>query len=417
MNAKPWLGTLSVAAVLAAAACSSSGASDGGAGGAVDLKVGVVLPFTGDLSPYGPSLDKSAQFGIDMVNEALKKDGLTDKITYVGSSPASGVEAARKLVSTKKANVIIGSMSSGVTIAIAKSVTIPSNVLLVTPTSSDPGITGLADNGLVFRVYPPDDFQAKALADSIAKTYGKDATVNVGGRNDAFGTALTASFKEEWEKNGGKVGALVTYDPKSATFDSTAQQLTAGDPKAWVIADFPPTFAKLAPALVRTGKWRPADTFMTEAMQNKDELIKIGAPATAGLRGTAASSEGGTDPGAFEAAYKAKFPGQTYTGFEATSFDSVVITSLASIKAGSNDPAKVKEAMLSVSNPDGEKFTWQQLPEAIKAIKAGKTINYEGAWTQVAFDKNGDPMVSTFVLWKWDGAAMSNVETFNFTSK
>jgi len=412
------------AAVVAVAACTNSNAGGGtSADGGFTLKIGDVLPFTGDLSPYGPSLDKGSAMGIDMVNAALKADGLSStKIELVGSeddqtSTSAGVEAATKLVSIKKADVLVGSMSSGVTIAIAKSVAVPDDVLMVTPTSSDVGITQLADNGLVFRVYPPDDFQAKALVQTISQELGQDATLNVGGRNDAFGVALVNGFKAEWESKGGKVGKVVMYDPKSPTFDSAAGQLTSGSPKGFVIADFPATFAKVGPALVRTGKWSPKQTFMTEAMQNADELKKIGAQATVGLRGTAASANGGTGQDAFQSAFKSKYPKLPYTGFESSAFDSSVIASLAAIKAGTNDPSKVKEAMLTVSKPDGEKFTWQQLPEAIKAIKAGKTISYQGAWTQVAFDPKGDPAVSSFVLWQWTGSEIKTLKNLTFEAQ
>ena len=98
-------------------------------------------------------------------------------------------------------------------------------------------------------------------------------------------------------------------------------------------------------------------------------------------------------------------------------FDSAVITSLAAIKANSSDPSKIKKTMLTVSRPDGEKFTWQQLPEAIKAVKAGKTINYQGAWTQVAFDTVGDPAFSSFVLWQWTGGQMKTLDKLTFEAK
>lgn len=423
MARTPLITAVAATAVLALAACGSSGGSSSSGDGGFTLKVGDVLPFTGDLSPYGPSLDKGAVMGVDMVNAALKEAGLTStKVEMVGSeddqtSASAGVEAATKLVSIKKADVLIGSMSSGVTIAIAKSVAVPNNVLLLTPTSSDPGISDLSDNGLVFRVYPPDDFQAKALVQTMGQELGTDATLNIGGRNDAFGVALVNGFNSAWTAQGGTIGQVVMYDPKSATFDSAAGQLVSGSPKGFMIADFPATFAKVGPALVRTGKWDPKKTFMTEAMQNADELKKIGAQATEGLRGTAASAKGGTGQDAFEAAFKQKYANLPYTGFESSAFDSAVIASLAAVKAGTNDPKKVKEALLSVSKPDGEKFTWQQLPEAIKAIKAGKTISYQGAWTQVAFDAKGDPAVSSFVLWQWANGKMNTLQNITFQAK
>lgn len=408
----------------AGSSTAGAGSSTAGGGGSTapsfTLNVGDVLPFTGDLSTYGPSLDKGARLGADMINEALQAGGAPGaKVAIVGSeddqtSTSAGVEAATKLVQSEHAQVLIGSMSSGVTIAIAQSVAIPNNVIMMTPTSSDPSISDLKDNGLVFRVYPPDNFQAQALAKAMAAEFGATATLNVGGRNDAFGVALVQSFTKQWEKQGGHIGQSVMYNPTAATFDTDAAKLASGNPAGWMIADFPTTFAKMGPALVRTGSWDPHKTYMTEAMQNVDGLKAIGAPATDGLRGTAASATGGTDPAGFETLFKQKEPGAAYTGFEATSFDSVVIAGLAALKAGSSDPTKVKAALLTVSQPTGEKFTWKQLPDAVKAVLAGKTIDYQGAWTNVAFGSKGDPQIGTFVVWEHAAGKINNLNTFQF---
>ncbi|MGI8562520.1 MAG: ABC transporter substrate-binding protein [Candidatus Dormibacter sp.] len=410
-----------LAAVFALTMTACGGASSSSSGNAnFTLKVGMVLPFTGDLATYGPSLDKSARMAVKMVNDALKKDGINVTVQVAGSeddqtTPAAGVEAATKLVKTDGAQVVVGSMSSGVTLAVAQSVAIPNNVLLVTPTSSDPALTTLkGKNQLVWRIYPSDLLQGAALAQAMGDTFGKSATINVGARNDAFGTALAQEFERVWKAAGGKIGQEVIYNTNQASFDADAQKLASGNPTAWMIADFPPTFAKMGPALVRTGQWAPAKTFMTEAMDNNDSLNQIGAPATDGLRGTAGSAPAGPSADAFESAFKAANPGAKFTSFEGTSFDAVVLASLAAVKAGSADPSKIKLQMRAVSGPSGDKFGWQQLPDAFKAAQQGKSISYQGAWGQIAFDQNGDPTAATYVLWQHQAGQTTNLKTFPF---
>lgn len=414
---------LAASSLLVLAACGG-----GGSGGAesssgtktATLRIGNVLPFTGDLSTFGASLDKAGQMGAAMVNEALTADKVTDvKLEVVGSEDdqtqsAAGVEAATKLVQSDKADVLIGSMSSGVTTAIAQSVAIPNDVVMITPTSSDPSITDLADNDLVFRIYPPDTLQARALARAMADTYGKDALVNIGGRNDAFGSALTREFATQWKAQGGKVGQTVLYNPTAATFDTEAAQLASGTPDAWMIADFPTTFEKMGPALVRAGGWSPAKTFMTEAMQSTSALAKIGAPATEGLRGTAGSGKGGAEPEAFQKEFETRNAGTEFTGFEGTSFDAAVMAGLAAVQAKSADADDIKKALVEVSTSAGEKFTWQQLPAAITAIRAGKAIQYVGAWGPIVFDAKGDPTQSTFVVWDYKAKKINTLRDFTF---
>ncbi len=407
--------------VLAACGGGDTDEAESSAGTATaTLRIGNVLPFTGDLSTFGASLDKAGQMGAAMVNEAVTKDKITDvKLEVVGSEDdqtqsAAGVEAATKLVQSDKADVLIGSMSSGVTTAIAQSVAIPNDVVMITPTSSDPSITDLADDDLVFRIYPPDTLQARALAQAMADTYGKDALVNIGGRNDAFGSALTREFATQWTEQGGKVGQTVLYNPTAATFDTEAAQLASGMPDAWMIADFPTTFEKMGPALVRAGGWSPAKTFMTEAMQSTSALEKIGAPATEGLRGTAGSGKGGAEPEAFQKEFETRNAGTEFTGFEGTSFDAAVMAGLAAVKAKSADADDIKKALVEVSTSAGQKFTWQQLPEAITAIRAGTAIQYVGAWGPIVFDAKGDPTQSSFVVWESKAKKINTLRDFSF---
>lgn len=410
---------VAITLLLGVAGC---GGSTGGGNASFTLKLGTVLPFTGDLANYGPSLDKSARMAVDMVNKALQKDGLGETVKMVGSEDdqtqaAAGVEAATKLVKTEGAQVVIGSMSSGVTLAIAQSVTIPNNVVMITPTSSDPALTTLkGKNDLLWRIYPSDTLQGAALAQAMGETFGKDATINVAARNDAFGTALLQVFESKWRAQGGKIGQEVVYNANATTFDSDAQKIASGNPAGWMIADFAPTFAKLGPALVRTGQWSPSKTFMTEAMDNNDALNQIGAPATDGLRGTAASAPQGASADAFEALFKQTYPGQTYTSFEGTSFDAVVLACLAAVKAGSSDPTKIKAQLRSVSGPGGDKYTWQQLPEAFKAASEGKSIAYQGAWGQIGWDANNDPTSAVYVVWQHANQKTANLKTFTFGS-
>lgn len=388
------------------------------------LRVGLVFPFTGDLSTFGPSLDKSALLAVKLINSALKQDHITwASIHVVGSeddqtTPAAGVEAAKKLVTINHAQVIVGSMASSVTLAIIESVGLPNHVIVITPTSSDPSVTLLKnENHLVWRVYPSDTLQGAALAQAMGKAFGKHATINVGARNDAFGTALATIFEKNWKAGGGKIGKVVIYNPAETSFDADAQKLASGNPNGWMIADFPATFEKMGPALVRAGGWSPSKTFMTEALDNNDELNKIGAPATDGLRGTAASAPKGTNAQALEALFTRTYPGVKYTGFEGTSFDAVMLAFLAALKADSSSPNAVKQQLRPVSGPAGTSYTWRQLPRALNAIVNGQSVHYIGAWGSIEWDSHGDPGSAIYVVWQHKNGQTSNIQTFTFHKK
>jgi branched-chain amino acid transport system substrate-binding protein len=386
-----------------------------------ELRIGPVLPLTGDLASFGPSQGEAARIAVKRIEQALAaKNQSGVKVTLLpveddGGKAQAGVEAATKFVQTDDVDVLIGTMASSVTIPIAESVAIPNKVVQITPTSTAPEITDLADDGYVWRILSSDTLQGSALVDAVADAFGSDAEINVGARNDAFGTALKQLFEDGWKEQGGTIGASVTWNPEAATFDTEARQLAGGTPDGWVIIDFPETFAKVGPALVRAGGWDPAKTFMTEAMRNADELKKIGKQATNGLRGTAPTSEDAPAREPFDALFEQEAKqGTPLTGFEGASFDAVMLAFLAALDAGSSDPAELEGTLQAVSGPPGEKYTFEQLDQAIQDLLDGKDIDYEGAWGPIDFDDKGDPGSAIYEVWKSDGNTVSTVKTFRF---
>ncbi len=118
------------------------------------------------------------------------------------------------------------------------------------------------------RTVTPDAIQGPTLAEYMEEELGgaEGLTVNVGARNDAYGTGLADSFAAAWEEKGGTIGEEVIYDLEQPSYDSEADQLTSGNPDAFVIIDFPEPCNKVGPALVRTGNWDPKKTFGTDGL-------------------------------------------------------------------------------------------------------------------------------------------------------
>jgi branched-chain amino acid transport system substrate-binding protein len=413
------LGALAAAALTANAGVTRAVVSP--ASCAFDLKIGDVLPFTGDLAAYGGNMDRAVKLAVDLENKSLAAAGMTGAtVEVVGSEDgqtqaSASVEAATKLIKTQGANVIIGEMASGATIPMAQSVTIPDGIVTLSPTASAPQISTIKDHNLLWRLYPSDSLQGKVLAQAAASAFNKGATINVGARNDAFGTALAALVKKQYVALGGKVGKTVLWNPNQANFDTEAGQLVSGSPAGWVIIDFPDTFQKFAPSLVRTGQWDPKKTFMTEALRNGDVLKAMGTPVD-GLRGTAASSAGGPAGKAFAALWKAQVHGaKPYTGFEGTAFDASMVAFLAAVKGCSASDARLKANLIPVSGPPGIKVTFRNLTTGVKALLAGKDIDYEGAFSPVDFDKNGDIGSAVYEIWQNDGnGKISTLRTVTF---
>ncbi len=67
-----------------------------------------------------------------------------------------------------------------------------------------------------------------------------------------------------------------------------------------------------------------------------------------------------------------------------------MICILAAVAANSGKGSDIVKQIQRVSSIPGRTYTYLDLAGAIRAIKAGKDINYEGVGGPVDFDKNGD---------------------------
>jgi ABC-type branched-subunit amino acid transport system substrate-binding protein len=398
--------------VLGVAAC-GGGDNEGGGGGkaTLDLVIGDSIPLTGQLSDYGPPGQKASDLAVDQINKAIQAAGVDHTVKVVHedneTTPQAAVQAARKLVDSDGATCITGAWASADTIPTAQSVTIPEGILQISPASTSDEITALDDDGLVNRTAPPDKYQGPTLAKVISQDLGgaQGKTVNIGARNDAYGTGLADTFSSGWEKLGGTIGQKVIYDPEQASYDSEAQQITSGNPDAIVIIDFPEPFVTVGPALQRTGNWDPTKGWGTDGIASSDVTSAVPASVIEGMRGTAPGApERGEAPAAFNRLYTSSEPKDVdRQTFDAQQFDATILCYLAAVAAGSTDGKEMADALLDLTRPPGTKYTWEQLPDMIKALQNGDDIDYEGASGGVDLTDDGDATSKVYDLYQFKG--------------
>ena len=98
------------------------------------------------------------------------------------------------------------------------------------------------------------------------------------------------------------------------------------------------------------------------------------------MRGTAPGSpDSGAASEAFDKAYTAEPTDLDRQTFDAQNFDATILCYLAAVAAGSTDGKEMAAELQDVSGPGGDKYTFEQLPEAIEALQNGDDIDYEGA--------------------------------------
>jgi len=338
------LAALALTTGMIAAGCGDDAATDAegdapaqGSGGDVgDLRVGVLVPLTGDLAPFGGPGARAAELARARINAAAQESGVNLNLTLVTedtkTDPQGAQEAATKLVESDRVAAIAGPWASSETIPVAENVTVEAGVPIVSPSATDPAISELEDEGLVFRTSPSDALQGRVLAEVVGRQIGADKTVVTASRNDAYGNALVQRFTEAWREGGGTVATNVPYNPRAASLDSEAGQIVRPQPDAYVVIDFPESWQKMGPALVRTGRWDASRTFTGDGLRSSDLPEKAGRRATEGMRGTAPTSKDAPAGQAFDQLWRSEV-GQPRQTFDAQNFDAVVLIALAAAAA------------------------------------------------------------------------------------
>jgi branched-chain amino acid transport system substrate-binding protein len=133
-------------------------ADDGGS--SEPVVVGADVPVSGDLSDFGGPMLNAMRMAVEDINDAGGPLGREFQVNDEdsGTDTTQGVNAANKLVNTDDVDALIGAVSSGVTISVAQSVTVPNDVVHLNSASSSPSISSLDDKDLLFRTRTNDRF-------------------------------------------------------------------------------------------------------------------------------------------------------------------------------------------------------------------------------------------------------------------
>ena len=195
-----------------------------------EIKIGVVLPLTGDGAKYG----EEAQNGIDLATEEINArggiNGQKVRVIYEDDQGTSNgaVNAFNKLTSVDKVPVVIGPMYSSTTLAVAP-VAEDSKVVLFTPSGSSPEITEAGD--YIFRNWPSDIFEGGEMAKFAYENLGirKSSILTV---NLDYGIGLTEVFKTKFTEWGGEILAVEKYDQGATDFRTQLSKIKAAKPDA-----------------------------------------------------------------------------------------------------------------------------------------------------------------------------------------
>src|SRR5579862_4077939 len=166
------------------------------------LKLGLMLPYSGTYAALGKNIDDAFRLAI---NEKGGKLGGRD-IDYVvlddEAEPAKGADNANKLVTRDKVDFLVGTVHSGVQMAMVKVAT-DNNTMLLIPNAGAKAATGPLCAPNIFRA-SFSNWQPGFAMGKVAAEQGKKRGVVISW-DYAAGTESTDAFKEGFTKGGGKI--------------------------------------------------------------------------------------------------------------------------------------------------------------------------------------------------------------------
>lgn len=361
------------------------------------LRVGALMPMTGDLQAYGQSSRNGVELAIAEINAAggVMGESVVLEVSDTQTEPQAGVDAAQRLVSVQNVSAIIGALSSGVTIPVASSVSSVEGVPQISNASTSPVMTDLDDNDFLFRTTPSDAFQGVALA-SVAREEGVDSAAILYINND-YGEGLANAFADAFAAAGGEVVGRAGYEPGLASYRGDLSAVSDGSAPLLLIG-YPENGQTILRQALEGGYF--SEFMFTDGMKSPQIVENLGAQYLNGSFGTAAEARDDTDAAQhFQTAYQAAYGEVPPVPYIDTAYDAVYSVALAAAAGESVDPESIRDHLRAINDPDGEVVGPGEFAQAVEFLEAGQTINYEGASGSVDFDANGD-VGGTFADWQ-----------------
>ncbi|MDP4146280.1 MAG: ABC transporter substrate-binding protein [Bacillota bacterium] len=334
-----------------------------------EIKIGAVLPLTGDVSAMGQSCKNAIQMAASEVND---KGGINGKkVTFVfeddENKPPNAANVTQKLIDEEKVVGIVGSYSSKCDISMGPIAT--QNKIPMVGLGTNPKVT--VDGGeYVFRASFNDTFQGTTLAKVATEDlHAKTAAMLYDVGND-YCKGLSQYFKENFEKLGGKVIASETYNVGEQDFNAQLTKIKGLNPDVILLPDYYNTvgvIAKQARALGIKATLIGGDGW------DSPDLFKIAGDAVNGSYFSNFFSADDTSPEvvAYRKAYEAKYK-EVPDAISGMAYNAAKIMMNAIQKAGSTDGDKIQKAL--------------------------QDTDYVGVAGRIKYDKNRDAVMSAVVV-------------------
>jgi branched-chain amino acid transport system substrate-binding protein len=212
-----------LAALLACTLLAAGGAAQAQA----KLKVGLMLPFTGTYAALGTAIDNGFKLYVQEHGGKLGGREIEYFVVDDESDPAKATDNVNKLINRDQVDVVVGTVHSGVAMAMAK-VARDSKALLIVPNAGADAITGPFCSPNIFRSSFSNWQSSYAMGEVMAKR-GHKRAVSITWKY-AAGEEMANAFKEGFEKGGGQVLKQLTLPFPNVEFQALLTDIAATKP-------------------------------------------------------------------------------------------------------------------------------------------------------------------------------------------
>jgi branched-chain amino acid transport system substrate-binding protein len=310
------------------------------------IKIGGIFPLSGAVAVYGVDCRNGILLALDEINAAGGVNG--KQFTLISEDdegdPEKTINAYKKLTTNDKVKLVIGSLTSGCTMAIT-SLAQAQHVVQIAPAATNPAVTDAGD--FIFRACYTDPFQGTVGGLFAARDLGsKNAAVLYDVGND-YSTGLMDNFIRAFEAQGGSIAARESYNKDDVDFNAQITKVKAANPDIVYLPDYYSKVALIAKQLRAQDITTPivgADGWDGLTENAGDEVLN-------GFYSNHYAPDS-TDPKVvnFVKNYKAKFNNSVPTAFAALGYDSLYLLKDAIAKAGTfTDSAAVKTALAATN--------------------------------------------------------------------
>jgi branched-chain amino acid transport system substrate-binding protein len=310
------------------------------------INLGVIFPLSGPQAHFGVESSDGIILAMETINAAGGILGRQINLVIADDEniPANTVSNFLRLTTQDGIGIVMGSSTSGATLAIAPMAQ-QQGVVVISPSATAFGVTQVGD--FIFRTCFIDSFQGIVGANFAFDDLGARRAAVLYDQGAGYNRGLAHAFIAQFELRGGEIVSHQVYMTGAVDFSAQVTSIAAASPDVIFLPNFLNDVALQAMQIRAQG--------ITAPLLGGDGwagVVGIAGPEIAGAMWSGSFSAETTDPmgAAFVQSFQNRF-GRTATQFAALGYDTMLLIASAITRAGTTDPRAVRDALAATNEP------------------------------------------------------------------